>query len=51
MVNIYSSFKVYILYLLTYVMKNTLLEVTEVKHLDVCFDLLLLFDKHICEKN
>jgi len=35
-----------------YVMNNTILEeVTEIKGLGVCFDSLLVFDKHICEKN
>ena len=35
-----------------YVMNNMLLEeVTEIKDLGVLYDSLLVFDKHICEKN
>jgi len=34
-----------------YDINNILLEeVKEMKDLDVCFDLLLVFDKHVCEK-
>jgi len=35
-----------------YVMNNSLLEeVTEIKDQNVCINSLLVFDKHICEKN